>query len=288
MSSMLKCRNSSIDLLKLLFAITVVLFHFGGRQGVNMVTGGYLVVEGFFMITGYFMMNSASKARENDIARDTLRFISRKYSSIFLPLLFSVTAIYKNYALKELPFEIIYMLSEILPLQITGMHTLASTGVSWYLSAMLLALLILYPIARTAGKKFSKIICPILVFVIYGSLCLKFKQLNIITDLYYELPIRAGLLRGIAGICTGCMIYECVKATEKHKLTRLGEICFLVAEIVCVVFITVTICSHAKQVTDFFTLPFFFVLIYSFFGRKSLFSKDFSLISQSTSARQVC
>ena len=44
-------RNSSIDYLKFLFSVIIVLYHYG-----LWFSGGYIVVEGFFMITGFLMM----------------------------------------------------------------------------------------------------------------------------------------------------------------------------------------------------------------------------------------
>ncbi len=282
MSAPTKGRNSSIDLLKFLFSIVIVLFHFGTRQGINLLPGGYLVVEGFFMITGYFMMNSANKATSTDIGKDSLKFVLHKYSSFALPLLFSaIIAFCAPLAFK--PFypsrfltDCVTLLSEIVPLQITGMKTLASTGVSWYLSAMLFALMILYPLARMTGSRFTRIICPILIFLIYGAICSEFGHLNVITDLFYGMPIRVGLLRGIAGICSGCILYDCVKSAENQKVSRFGEICFLFAEIFSAAFIMLVICVFPKTAMDYFALPFFFILLYSLFGRKSSFSGRFS------------
>lgn len=86
MSERIKSRNSSIDILKLIFSIAIVLFHFGSHHGVNIFPGGYIFVEGFFMITGYFMMHSVSKAQGEEIGKDTLFFIKHKYLS-FAPTL---------------------------------------------------------------------------------------------------------------------------------------------------------------------------------------------------------
>lgn len=56
-------RNPFLDIVKLFFAIMIVLFHFGE----NILPGGRVAVEGFFMISGYFMMVSIGKydSREN-------------------------------------------------------------------------------------------------------------------------------------------------------------------------------------------------------------------------------
>lgn len=279
---MIKTRNSSIDLLKLYFSVIVVLLHIGQSQLPGLFPLGYMVVEGFFMITGYFMMNAVSKSQNSDIGKDTLKFITHKFSSFFLPLLFSsiiafaTLIITDNYTMQDLVFRSMYLLSEIIPLQITGLKSFAPTGVAWYLSSMMISLFILYPVAKKAGSRFTRIICPLLVMLIYGSLCMKYTHLDTIVDLFYDLPVYTGLLRGIAGICTGCIIFECVKATEHHKASLFGKICFTVIEILSFSIITFYMFFFPKSETNFFILPLFFVLLYCLFGRKSLLSENIS------------
>lgn len=275
-------RNSSIDLLKLYFSVVVVLLHIGQSQMPSLFPLGYLVVEGFFMITGYFMMNAVSKSQEKDIGKDTLRFIKHKFSSFFLPLLFSALIAFAtliatdNYKVQDLIFRSMYLFSEIIPLQITGLMSFAPTGVAWYLSSMMISLLILYPIAKKAGSKFTRIICPLLIMFIYGSLCMKYKHLDTIVDLFYGLPVYTGLLRGIAGVCAGCVIFECVRATEHHQASLFGKICFTGIEVISFVIINLYMLFFPKNETNYFILPVFFVLMYSLFGRKSLLSEKLS------------
>lgn len=282
MTANAKSRNSSIDILKLIFSIAIVLFHFGKHHGFNLVQGGYIFVEGFFMITGYFMMNSVSKAQNTDIGRDTLKFITHKYLS-FAPMLIAtalvaeaVTVFLYRGSLIGIFFDLLTLLTEIVPLQMTGIKNNAITAVSWYLSAMMLALLVLYPVARRTGSRFTRIICPLLAVMIYGIICKENGFLNTITGDYFILPIQSGIFRAVAGICTGCMLYDCVKATEKYKVTHFGEFCFLIAEFGSLAFIFFIACFFPESNYDFFTLPFFFILLYSCFGRKSVFSKRFS------------
>lgn len=283
MSEKLKSRNSSIDLLKLYFSIIIALYHFGILFMPELIPLGYIAVEGFFMITGYFMMHSVNKAEHNDLGKDTLHFITHKFSSFFLPLLFSsliafATLIaYRNYTLYDIVFRTMYLLSEIFPLQITGLRSFAPTRVAWYLSSMMVSLLILYPIARKTKKAFTRIICPLAVFLIYGALCYEYKHIDTIMDLFYNTPVRTGLLRGIAGICTGCIIYECVKATQHHKPSTFGRLCFTVIEIGCFAIITLYMKFFPSNMeNDYFILPVFFILIYSLFGRKSFLSQKIS------------
>ncbi len=282
MAEKIHSRNSSIDILKLIFSIAIVLFHFGKHHGVNIMQGGYIFVEGFFMITGYFMMNTVSKASIKDIGKDTINFIKRKYLS-FAPTLLAtvlvaeaVTVFIYHRPISGIVSDLLILLTEVVPLQMTGMKNNSITAVSWYLSAMMLVLFVLYPIARRTGSKFTRIICPVIVLMIYGIIHKEYGFLNTITG-YYIIPrIQTGIFRAAAGICTGCMLYDCVKTTEHYKASRFGEICFFGAEIVSLAFIFAVVCFLPESFYDFFTLPFFFILLYSCFGRKSVVSKRFS------------
>ena len=81
-------RNSSIDYLKFLFSVIIVLYHYG-----LWFSGGYIVVEGFFMITGFLMMGSLYRQKDAvELPPDgTAKFVFRKYKAIFLPLLFPLS-----------------------------------------------------------------------------------------------------------------------------------------------------------------------------------------------------
>jgi len=278
----IKSRNSSIDILKFIFSIAIVLFHFGRHRDVNVLQGGYIFVEGFFMITGYFMMNSVNKAKENSIGKDTLNFIKHKYLSFAPTLLASIiiaqiiTIVIYHMSISDIVLDLINIATEIVPLQSIGINGSALTAVAWYLSAMMIALFILYPIARKLGNSFTCIVCPVVAVSIYGIICTKVGYINVISEHILVIPIQAGVLRAFAGICVGCILYSCVKATEKYKVTHLGEVCFLGAELTCLGFIFAVAQLLPKTYYDFYIIPAFFVLLYSCFGRKSVITKRFS------------
>lgn len=283
MSEKLNTRNSSIDLLKLIFVIGIVLFQFSINRSADILFGGYIFIEGFFMITGYFMMKSVGKSKETDLGKDTLKFIKHKYFS-FAPILLASVIVLTAVSIFLYPPTIngiittlITLAGEVVPLKMAGIQGSYITGTVWSLSAMMLSLLILYPVARRTGSKFTRIICPVLAVFIYGVICLKKGYLNTIEGDYFIVPVYSGFFRGLAGICTGCMLYDCIKSTENHKATVFGEICFLGAEIASLSAIIVFAKFFPGSYFDFYALPFFFILLYSCLGRKSLISKRFSL-----------
>ncbi len=283
MSDKVTSRNSSIDLLKLIFTIGIVLFHFSYNRSADILLGGYIFIEGFFMITGYFMMKSVSKADESSLSKDTLDFIKHKYLS-FAPVLLASIAVLTAVSFFLYPptisgiiTNLLSLASEFVPLKAAGIQSSDITGVIWSLSAMMLSLFILYPVARRTGSKFTRLICPALALFVYGVICYRKGYLNTIAGDYFIVPVQSGFFRGLAGICTGCMLFDCVKSTESHKTTLFGEICFFGAEIVSLAAIFVFAKFFPLSYFDFYALPFFFILLYSCLGRKSIISKRFSL-----------
>ena len=278
MQTQIKARNSSIDILKFVFALVIAALHFSKSHGLNFARGAYILVEGFFIISGYFLMSAAAKDKTENAGRATIKYVLKKYSGFALPLVFSAligfgvriaAGEYAGFsAVEHLPF----LFFEIFPLQITGITTTASTGVSWYLSAMLLAILLLYPLAKKFKSTFLCILCPFAVCIIYGNFCSRFDNLNPILQPVFGSWITAGLLRAVAGMCLGCIVYALVRYTEKITLTTLGRATLSLVVLCCLGGIAAVFLFFPKTVLDFIAVILLFVLIYILFAQKSLLS----------------
>lgn len=226
-------RNSSVDYLKFLFSIIIFLYHF--RLG---IWGGYLVVEGFFMISGYLMYRSLQKNREQvELPDSTANFVWHKYRSIFLPLFFSVISgfIVAEFILLP-PMEIEklrdipLLLFEIFPLQIAGSKGRLTTGVSWYISAMLLAMAILHPFFKKKPEHMAYSFCPITSLLIWGLLMANYGNLGSIVS--WELGVfSSGLLRAVAGICAGFFLGALLQRAKEWTPTLGTKIALSVVEV---------------------------------------------------------
>ncbi len=222
-------RNYSIDIIKFVFSIVILLYHFR-----LLFLGGYLAVEGFFMISGFLMMNTVSRQSNTELSKNdsTALFVLKKYAAIFLPLLFSAVCGFVIYeflvfdhslwtAVKKLP----YLLFEVFPLQVAGFGAYHTTGVTWYLSALFLGLAIIHPFAKRDPERFAFTVCPPAVLLIYGFLCYRGADLDMPCTWLSDF-VNSGLLRGIAGLCAGCILYVFVKRAENKQggsvLSRVG------------------------------------------------------------------
>lgn len=277
MPSAKTARNSSIDILKFVFSLIIAALHFSISHNLTFARGGYILVEGYFIISGYFFM-SAVQSQATCTGKAAATYVFKKYCSFALPLAisaiigFAVRIAAGEYtgltALKNLPF----LFSEILPLQITGMRTTTSTGVSWYLSAMLLSFLILYPLARKLKSCFVYVFCPLAVCFIYGNLYSRFGNLNPILQTTFGSWITAGLLRAVAAICLGCIIHTLVQNTKKTQLTFAGRAVMSIIVLCCIAGMTIPIFVRPKTEIDYIAVILLFIILFILFSQKSLVS----------------
>ncbi|MBQ8141186.1 MAG: acyltransferase family protein [Clostridia bacterium] len=269
-------RQSSIDFIKFFLSIIIIFLHFE-----FIFSGGYLAVEGFFMISGFLMMRSLCKKQDTS-PEGTMRFVLHKYKAIFLPLLFSAISgflIYEFLIFKD-TYDIILrriplLLYEIVPLQVAGFEAMYTTGVSWYLAAMLLAIALIHPFAKKDPQRFAYTVCPTAAVLIYGFLCARCGNLSIPNTWLLEGLLNTGLLRGIAGIASGCFLYVLVSRTFDKKAPSIKERClFTLLEILGWAFILLLMTNKHFVCTsmDYVFLPIMFGVLYIAFSQKSIFA----------------
>ena len=268
-------RQSSIDFIKFFLSIIILFLHFE-----YIFSGGYLAVEGFFMISGFLMMRSLCK-KHDPSPESTARFVLHKYAAVFVPLLFSAISGYLIYeflvfkdtydvALRKIPL----LFYEIVPLQVAGFDVMYATGVSWYLSAMLLAIALIHPFAKKDPLRFAYTVCPTAALLIYGFLCACCGHLSIPDTWVAGGLLNSGLLRGLAGISAGCFLYALVsRASEKKAPSMAARCAFTLLEIMGWGFLLLLM-SDAQFVSttvDYVFVPVMFGVLYIAFSQKSLF-----------------
>ncbi len=102
-------------------------------------------------------------------------------------------------------------------------------GGSWYLSAMLLGMLLMYPFIRKYTDNFLKLVAPILAIFMLGWLsnvigsskpCLEFRD-----------GVCLGIVRAVAEMSVGCIVFTVSQALTKLAKKRLFSILLTFAEI---------------------------------------------------------
>lgn len=225
-----KKRNGFLDFLKFVFAIIIVIGHGDTIIGTpfpdKLIPLASFGVDFFFIISGAMLLRSVEKQRGRiSLGKDTFKYMKHKIEGL-LPnyyvawiLLFIVLNIGSNFKIIILNF--IKSIPELLFIRMAGMPSQIYNGNTWYISAMLLSLLILYPIVRKNKEFFIKYLAPIIT--IFGTGYLTHNYSSILVIEQWNGFICCGIIRGISEICLGCIIYYLSQRLKKIKFTKLGK-----------------------------------------------------------------
>lgn len=210
-----KKRNGSLDFWKFIFSILIVVFH--GKNLSNgepwLFLGGSIGVEFFFIVSGVLMANSAARRTDDSISlgQDTFHFMQRKITGL-LPniyiawLIAFVVEHIGNFSLKPMLKDAVNAIWELLFVTESGLLSYSANAVCWYISAMLLAMLILYPLLRKYKDSFFYIIAPLLVIFIMGITYQQWGSLR--TPHAWRGYFYKSMIRAIMGITIGCLCFK--------------------------------------------------------------------------------
>lgn len=185
-----KIHNGIISFWKFMFALMIVIFHvtinYKGNEN-TLLKYGAIGVEFFFIVSGYFIAKKAFSVKEDcsNIGKETMSYILGKVKK-FLPYTCSAFAMFiivdsvlKGYSLKHY----INSIWNVIFLDMSGVKTTYISGITWYISVMLISILIIYPLIRKYKKNFTYLIAPIIVIFIGGYLAQKYGNLRFTLDM---------------------------------------------------------------------------------------------------------
>lgn len=220
----MKDKNYLIDFLRFIFSIAILLYHswmFTGVFGEGLARRGYLGVDFYFIVTGYLMLNSLHKEKLVDkyIFKDTLNFVIKKYirllPALIVTFIISIPFVYGKNALNYQLLLSNSMIGEILQLGILG-YPMPINSSWWYLSAMFLVSLILYPIAKKYTNDYARYIAPVILLFTVGLVYTK--GININDPLNISFYLRNGFYKAIIFIILGNISYEISNGIKKTSL----------------------------------------------------------------------
>lgn len=256
----------SIDVLKFLLAIVIVLLHAGqqfGGEEYHLAMGG-IAVEAFFVISGCLMCMSAKKAETRSdgspeaLGTETVQFLWKKIRELLVPYLI-ILIIYlicwyhttgSNIAADEGVDVMLRGLFSLIP----NMAFLSMSGIlmdetllmiTWYISAMLLSMLIIYPLLRHYGKNYTLIAAPAVSLLLMGFMY------HTSGDLYkgvtrFLVFMPQGLMRAFIAINLGCIAYELSLKLRKACLTLLSRT-LLTVSVILLCLITFLIMEYGTE-----------------------------------------
>lgn len=332
---MRKQHNVTIDFLRFLFSVVVVLHHSRYVLGDDncYFLGGSLAVEFFFFVSGYLLLVGADKAgrkngagyllpggvdkagrteaagletkgigvgttgigrkttgidgeatgicgEANGIGSETLHFILHKIRS-FLPefliawwIGFVLIGVVRQYGVLDYLKAFGNDFWELTLVKMSGLFTHGIDGAMWYLSAMLLGMAILYPLLRTKRDLMTHLVCPLLALFLYGYLCQAEghpRDPIVWLGLCYK-----GLVRAIAGLCTGVVICVAVRRLKRFSpsgLTKTGNALAIGAQLLCLLLTIRYMAEQGPSEYDYFYMFLLMLLVllsFAGFGLESV------------------
>jgi len=187
-----KKRNGDIDVLRFIFSLVILIFHFNSFFNFGAFQSGFMGVGFFFIVTGYLMAVNVEKnfsektISPKELADSTWKFLINKMKSFWC---YYISVIVLTVVVR---FMIIRQQSilEIIESFLSTLPTLSLTflgynygkmewyiGNTWFLSSMIIAIFILFPILTKSYHIASKIIFPIASLFILGYLYKTFGSL---------------------------------------------------------------------------------------------------------------
>lgn len=231
----MKKRNGFISLLKFLLISCIVVYHYGivtVSDGWFFLKGAAILTDFFFIVSGFYLATSAFKETTDHLGEKAWKFIFHKvkrmypYILIGYILCFIVIIPYRDYNTPQ----IVNTFWELLLLKTSGIVTTNINGPAWYVSAMLLSMMILYPLFVKYQEKFIYLISP--VIVIFGIGYLSQLPTTFGTWDYWNGYFMKGFLRAFVELNLGAIFYILVGKLNQIEFTKTGKgllsfVCFM-------------------------------------------------------------
>lgn len=234
-----KVRNGNIEILRFLFCIGIVLLH----AWVN--PRGFIGVEFFFIVTGFFLAKKVDIQRKKDentlprmeeLLRDAWKDILHRYRGIFPYFLVStiIGTVVSVYAFqwdvqKQILFHIKLLPYDFLLLQNYGFQSPSIVGVVWYLTAMMLAVWLIYPIMRRFYKVFMYS-APFVSVTLMGIIIANCGTMDAPCTFLFGW-VNTGFMRAISAITLGAFVYFLSEKIKKIQLKQSEKILVTILEI---------------------------------------------------------
>lgn len=281
-------RNGIVECWRLLFTWFVLMLHsaYVSNGADAMFKGGWIGVEFFFLLSGYLMAKQESTLIPADgpttVGRDTLRFILQKIKRLMPYYTFALII---NFIVWSIPFggfsrryvgrAISGLLNYIFAYS-AGFRNedFFYLGYSWYISAMVLSMLLLFPLLRRNRTMFYCVYAPLITVFGMGLFAFLYRKLGYVTSGGWVLS--NGILRASFNLCLGCLSYALSEKLKQYQFTRLG------AHLLSVVLLLGTVIGsyriiflQADHINDFLLVLLFALMIAIAFSEKSSISFSF-------------
>lgn len=248
-----KALNGEIELLRLLMAAEIALFH--GVGG-----GGYLAVDFFFMLSGCFAARRAERhpgAGCREAAAWTLAKFARIYPyvlpvcAVHLLLRGAIAGLGAAGTLRSLLYESF----QIGLLSASGLFSGSHNFLShlWYLSCLMMLLPVFYSLLLRRREAFLYVLAPLCVLFCYGYCARAYG--NILLSHEWNGFLLLGMIRAWAGLCMGaCVSLAADRLAALPPLTRAGRALLAAIELCGLAGACAYMASDAMGMLDFLAI----------------------------------
>ena len=236
-----KKHNGVISLWKFIFAFGVVCCHIAEFATIDpkklIIPGGAIGVEFFFVVSGFLMCKKLMSYTEPspNVGIEAGKYIWGKMKQHFPYVLIGCILgilsriIYEKWGLSSYAYSII----DGLFLRMTGVKYVAVNGPTWYISSMLLCMLLIYPFLRKNREKYVYIAAPLITIMVLGwlnkNMGLSLKGPMVMVDKF----TYKGNLRALAELNLGIFLYPLCMKFSKIKISNFGRALLTLIQVFC-------------------------------------------------------
>lgn len=254
-------QNYLIEFLRFIFSVAILLYHswlFIGIYGEGLAKRGYLGVDFYFIVTGYLMLNSLNKNKTKNksksILSESLEFVWLKLKRIIPALIVTfgigLLFVFEGNILDYHNLTSNNVMGELFQLSILG-YPLPINSSWWYLSAMFIVLLLLYPLAKKYKKDYTKFIAPVILLTTLGIV--RSKGIAVNDPLPITFFLRNGFYKGVIFIILGNFAYEISNYIKNFKVSKKMSIFLTIIELGTYLFLIMNL-QHAVVDTIIFAV----------------------------------
>ena len=265
-----KPRISEIELMRFAAAFIIMGHHF-----LFVFDKGWILVEFFFILSGILMAQSAEKTiqskKQLDLGNDAKNFIIRKIKTLLPYLIIAYLSYITIYLIlggftSTLANDILNQIPDYLLLIDAGFNVegYLMDDATWYISAMIIGLMILYPIYLRLGNLGRYVVMPLIFIFCIGFLIHTGTTMN-----FHRQWIgfaSGGMIRGIGEMALGAFCYTICTHLKKIELTTIGNIITTMMKILLITITVIWSMGYLHTTKDFviiFIIAGFLIIMYS-------------------------
>ncbi len=232
-----KERVGEIEFWRMVFCAVIFIYHVGldSTSEHTLFVRGQIGVELFFILSGLFMAKSADMLRSKNpaetkaLGRESMKYVIKKYISFFP---YHVFAFVCGFAIRiymhgwngeQILSNAVLSIPQFFLIHMGGLtNNYKIVSVEWYISSMLIAMLLIYPLLRKFYDEYVHIAAPLLSLSIMGW---ALAERGTLLGMYEWCGITTwGVLRAILAMNLGCIVYELAKYLKGKNWSVLQQI----------------------------------------------------------------